>query len=132
MRRLVMTTAASALLAAGLFAAEGATAAPLGAGPAGPNGTTSLAEPVDYLYRGRNYCWYYDGWQGPGWYWCGYEWRRGYGWGSPVWGWNNWAWSGPRFRDGRGDRFRGGDRGRGPVQRLERRGDRGEHRGDRR
>lgn len=26
------------------------------------------------------------GWLGPGWYWCGYAWRSGYGWGGP-WGW---------------------------------------------
>ena len=25
-----------------------------------------------YYFGGRQYCWYDDGWQGPGWYWCGY------------------------------------------------------------
>ena len=30
-----------------------------------------------YYFGGRQYCWYDDAWQGPGWYWCGYAWRRG-------------------------------------------------------
>jgi len=52
---------------------------------------------------GRNYCFYDNGWNGPGWYWCGdYAYRYGYGWGGPV-GWNNWAWRGgvaPGYRHG--------------------------------
>ena len=35
-----------------------------------------------FWWGGRRYCWYDDGWQGPGWYWCGYAWRRGLGWGG--------------------------------------------------
>ena len=31
-----------------------------------------------YYVDGRQYCWYDDAWQGPGWYWCGYAWRSGY------------------------------------------------------
>jgi hypothetical protein len=50
----------------------------------------SLQE-AQYLWAGRNYCWYPGGWRGPGYYWCGYSWRRGYGWGGPV-GWNGWRW----------------------------------------
>jgi hypothetical protein len=46
---------------------------------------------AQYLWAGRNYCWYPGGWHGPGYYWCGYSWRRGYGWGGPV-GWNGWRW----------------------------------------
>ena len=41
-----------------------------------------------YVFGGRRYCWYDDGWQGPGWYWCGYAWRHGYGWGGGY-GWRN-------------------------------------------
>jgi hypothetical protein len=48
---------------------------------------------VQFIYRGRTHCWYYDGWHGPGWYWCGYHLRRGFGWGGPV-GWRGWH-SGP-------------------------------------
>ncbi len=57
-----------------------------------------------YFYAGRNFCWYDSAWRGPGFYWCGYAWRHGYGWGGPV-GWRGWngpgywrhgAWIGPR------------------------------------
>jgi hypothetical protein len=30
-------------------------------------------------WNGRRYCWYDSAWSGPGWYWCGYAWRRGFG-----------------------------------------------------
>ncbi len=46
--------------------------------------TASVAseiEPVQFVFGGRRYCWYDSGWQGPGFYWCGYSWRRGLGWG---------------------------------------------------
>jgi len=129
MRKSAVAVSAAALLAAGVIGLDGAAAAPFGGGVTTlPDAQSSAAEPVAYFYRGHDYCWYYDGWHGPGWYWCGYEFRRGIGWGSPVWGWNSWAWSGPRFRDGDRDR-----RGGPPMRRLERRGDRrGEGRGDRR
>jgi hypothetical protein len=60
-----------------------------------------------FVYLGRPYCFYLDGWHGPGWYRCGYSWRRGHGWGG-VYGWNNW--NHPRYharfhrRDFRHDR----------------------------
>ncbi len=50
-----------------------------------------VLEKAQYLYGGRNYCWYSGGWRGPGYYWCGYAWRRGYGWGGPF-GWHGWSW----------------------------------------
>ena len=40
--------------------------------------------PSPYFWGGRNYCWYGGGWHGPGFYWCGYAWRRGWGWGGPA------------------------------------------------
>ncbi|MGA3302855.1 MAG: hypothetical protein ABSC72_06150 [Methylovirgula sp.] len=42
-----------------------------------------------FFFGGHNYCWYPDGWQGPGWYWCGYAERQGYGWGGGE-GWHGW------------------------------------------
>jgi hypothetical protein len=42
-----------------------------------------------YAWGGHNYCWYPGGWRGPGWYWCGYGARRGYGWGGGA-GWHGW------------------------------------------
>jgi hypothetical protein len=55
---------------------------------------TSLAEssPIEkaqFFWGGRRYCWYPSGWQGPGWYQCGFAWRRGFGWGGPA-GWHGW------------------------------------------
>jgi hypothetical protein len=35
-----------------------------------------------YVVRGRRYCFYFDGWHGPGWYRCGFAWRQGLGWGG--------------------------------------------------
>jgi len=55
---------------------------------------TPLQEIQYYVYGGRRYCFYPDGWRGPGYYWCGYAWRQGLGWGGPL-GWRGW---GPRPR----------------------------------
>ena len=53
--------------------------------------TIALTETVQiYVFGGRRYCWYDDGWQGEGWYWCGYRWNRGYGWGGGY-GWHGWS-----------------------------------------
>ena len=49
----------------------------------------NMVENAQFIYGGRNYCFYLDGWHGPGWYWCGYAYRRGYGWGGPE-GWHGW------------------------------------------
>jgi hypothetical protein len=46
-------------------------------------------ENAQFFYFGHNFCWYDDGWQGPGWYWCGYAWNNGYGWGGGE-GWRGW------------------------------------------
>jgi hypothetical protein len=90
-----------------------------------------------YVYLGHDFCWYDRAWRGPGFYWCGYAYRRGLGWGGPA-GFRGW-YSGPRYwREGswvgprgyahrewggwRGARdWHGGDHGRG-----------GRHDGDRR
>ena len=87
-----------------LHAAAGALAGSLGGAQAAPMSVDRLAvaqdlslkQDVQYFYGGRNYCFYPDGWRGPGFYWCGYNWRRGYGWGGPT-GWRGWGAPGPRF-----------------------------------
>ena len=56
---------------------------------------SGLVENVDYVWRGKRYCFYDDGWHGPGWYWCGYAYRRGYGWGGGR-GFHGWVWHGHR------------------------------------
>ena len=49
----------------------------------------TAVEQVQFVYGGRRHCWYPEGWHGPGWYWCGYHHRRGFGWGGEE-GWNGW------------------------------------------
>jgi hypothetical protein len=44
----------------------------------------AVVKTAQFVWQGRRYCWYDDGWRGPGWYWCGYHWHRGVGWGGPV------------------------------------------------
>jgi hypothetical protein len=57
--------------------------------------TSALTENVQYFFGGRNYCWYDLGWNGPGWYWCGYGARRGFGWGGGY-GYRGWGGGGRR------------------------------------
>jgi hypothetical protein len=72
------------------------------------NGDSAPLENVQlYVYGGRNYCWYDAGWEGPGWYWCGYAWRGGYGWGG-LYGWNGWRGGHPGGYSWGGGRGRGG------------------------
>lgn len=86
---LVALTAATLMGASAL--AGGASAAPSGGqlifGVDRPGDAVSL-DKAQYFWGGRNYC-FYDGWNGPGYYWCGYGWRRGYGWGGGY-GWHGW------------------------------------------
>jgi hypothetical protein len=85
-----IVTTLAALLATGAFVTASAGAAN------GPfDGLRAAAEPLgivedaQFIYLGRQHCWYPDGWHGPGWYWCGYNWRRGLGWGGGE-GWRGW------------------------------------------
>jgi hypothetical protein len=95
MRRVVIAVAltwAVGLLSASLSGAQAAVAyAPSQLAAAADS--VSAVEKADFVFGGRNHCWYNRGWHGPGWYWCGYAWRRGHGWGGPR-GWNNWVYSG--------------------------------------
>src|SRR3954463_9796480 len=67
-----------------------------------------------HVVEGRRYCFYFDGWHGPGWYRCGYAFRRGLGWGG-VYGWRGWEYGPATRRFGRsgvtireGSRYRDG------------------------
>lgn len=55
---------------------------------------------VQFVWGGHRYCWYNTGWRGPGWYRCGFRWRRGRGWGGPT-GWHGWRRPGVRRPVGR-------------------------------
>src|ERR1700694_458594 len=99
-------TAAVALIASGVLVDR------LQAAPIAPSeglraalGRLDIVEKAQVLgWDGRRYCWYDDGWQGPGFYWCGYAWRQGFGWGGGS-GWDGWE-------DGRERRGRQQQRGR--------------------
>jgi hypothetical protein len=95
MRKYSLALIVAIALSADITLLGSATAAPLGAlsrvGVAADS--LNVIEQAQYVWRGRHYCWYDRGWNGPGWYWCGYATRPGYGWGG-VRGWNAWVWSG--------------------------------------
>ena len=85
-------TACLGLFAAGVTTGPAKAHDPVGAfvgTAAGVIAGAAVAGDPGYFYGGRQYCWYDDAWQGPGYYWCGYAWRRGYGWGGPS-GWRGW------------------------------------------
>jgi hypothetical protein len=88
--------AATSLLGAsvGVGAAQAAPSAQFIPGVYRSGDVVSLTQ-AQFLYAGRNFCWYTNGWEGPGYYWCGYAWRRGLGWGGGA-GWNGWGGGGHR------------------------------------
>jgi hypothetical protein len=92
MRRFVVTIAAAALLVAGApIMGASVGAAPIVAPGAIRAAADSLnvVESVQFIWLGHEYCWYDDGWNGPGWYWCDYGGRVGVGWGGGY-GWHHW------------------------------------------
>jgi hypothetical protein len=128
MSKIKMTFAAAGMIASLFATAEPARAQdPFAVIGAIAGAAAVAANP--YYYGGRQYCFYDGGWSGPGWYWCGYGDRYGYGYGGAP-GWQGWSRGGPRagFRDRDFDRRRGpgfqGDRG--PRRQFD--GDRGPQR----
>ena len=97
-RRIFVLAALAAPLGSLLLTPALATA---GAGGAAVAAAWSHATPIEraqyYSFDGVDYCWYDEAWQGPGWYWCGYDWTNGYGWGGPY-GWNGWGGGGYWWR----------------------------------
>jgi len=71
--------------------------------------TPALAqvENAQFFFGGRNYCFYDNGWSGPGWYWCGYGARVGFGFGGGP-GWHGWRGGGRGFGGHGGGHFGGG------------------------
>jgi hypothetical protein len=95
----------AAFVVAGFLSGE-AGAMPLGGpGKAGLD-RIDLTVPAAYVWGGKEYCWYDDGWNGPGWYVCGQYTVRGVGWGGGA-GWHGWSRTG-----GRGGTARRGTGGR--------------------
>jgi hypothetical protein len=102
-------TVLAAVAAIGLASAAGAAgAATIGSDQDGARLITGVYSSGDqvqlvqaqWAWQGRQYCWYPNGWRGPGYYQCGFAMRRGFGWGGPA-GWNGWRY----------DRGMGGGRG---------------------
>ena len=93
MKTLVLTGLAFAIAAGIALPLAGSAEAAIGA--ALPSSQILPLEKAQFLFLGHNYCWYDGGWQGPGWYWCGFAWNNGNGWGGGE-GWNGWSGHGPR------------------------------------
>jgi len=88
MRKSLLGAAAVTLLLTSPFA-DAAPSAQFYDGVYRDNDRPVLEDVQLYVFGGRNFCWYNSGWEGPGYYWCGYSWRRGLGWGGGF-GWNGW------------------------------------------
>jgi hypothetical protein len=96
MRKFNMALAAATALIATASSFSSAEAAPIAGARALLTMVDSrnMIEDAHYVWAGRGYCWYGDGWKGSGWYRCGYASRSGQGWGGPQ-GWHGWYWQGP-------------------------------------
>lgn len=90
MHRFAVTIAAATVFVVGATI-MGASAAPMGASGVirGAADNLNVVEHVQFIWLGQNYCWYDDGWNGPGWYWCGQYLSPGLGWGGGY-GWHGW------------------------------------------
>jgi hypothetical protein len=110
-------TAAALVFAGGAVGASGsADATPLHKAAIGATTDAGLIQQAQFVSGGRDYCFYPDGWRGPGFYWCGYRWRKGHGWGGGS-GWHGWTPGAPE-----GQLRRGGEHnrvGRGPGENME-------------
>jgi len=91
MRQWILATATTFSLAV-FGALAPANALPVNPGLIAPNDV----QQAQFVFGGRNYCFYNNGWNGPGFYWCGYAFRRGLGYGGRS-GWHGWDHRGPRL-----------------------------------
>ncbi len=110
-------TLAAALGVFGVAAAQAGVGDGIATGNILPDRIAPI-ENAQFLFGGQNYCWYDGGWQGPGWYWCGYAWRSGLGWGGGE-GFHGWSRQGhgpgnvrPVGRPGAGPHFNNRPAGR--------------------
>jgi hypothetical protein len=92
LRRFAVTIAAATVFVVGvpiMCASVGATAMVAPGAIRDAANSLNVIERAQFIWLGRNYCWYDDGWNGPGWYWCGQYLTRGIGWGGGF-GWHGW------------------------------------------
>ena len=98
MHRFTVTIAAATSLVAGapiMGASVGAAPMVAPAAIRGAVDSLNVVERAQFIWLGHNYCWYDDGWNGPGWYWCGQYLTSGIGWGGGY-GWHHWHGGHPR------------------------------------
>src|SRR6266849_10762575 len=78
MRKSLFAFAAAATVFVGINAAQ---AMPVTSGAMRDviDSTNLIEKTAIYIVEGRRYCFYFSGWHGPGWYRCGYAFRRGFG-----------------------------------------------------
>jgi hypothetical protein len=110
MRGFVITIAAATVFVAGTpMIGASVGAAPIAAPGAirAAADSVNMVETVQFIWLGRNYCWYDDGWNGPGWYWCGQYLTRGIGFGGGY-GWHHWHGGHPGGGGGMGGGGMGG------------------------
>jgi hypothetical protein len=92
MRKFLLATAAATALAATAASMSGfAQAAATGpsTGIRAAIDDLNVVQDAQFVFGGQRHCWYTRGWNGTGWYRCGYSSRRGHGWGGGE-GWNGW------------------------------------------
>jgi hypothetical protein len=110
MHRFVIITAAATVFVAGapiMGASVGAAAIVAPEAIRAAADSLNMVESVQFFWGGHNYCWYDDGWNGPGWYWCDYGGRVGLGWGGGY-GWHHWRGGHPGGRRGSAGHVGGG------------------------
>jgi hypothetical protein len=109
--RLILSTLTAAALAASSMIPL-AQAAPVADQTSVRHAANNIlgVEKTQFFFGGRNFCWYGAGWQGPGFYWCGYAWRSGLGWGGGA-GWHGWHGGRGGFHGGMRGGMRGGFHG---------------------
>jgi hypothetical protein len=101
LRNLVVALAATAAVVVGGNAGAASMSAPAAMRTAADS--LKMTENVQFFWGDHNYCWYDDGWNGPGWYWCDMYLQSGIGWGGGY-GWHHWRGGHARsyYQGGRG------------------------------
>jgi hypothetical protein len=109
MRRFNLSLMIGGTLVAGAFALTTPAEAQYGVDVLGGAAAVAGAIAGGYFWGGHQYCWYPDGWNGPGWYWCGEYSEPGVGWGGGE-GWHGWH---RGAEHGHGGGPKGGPKGKG-------------------